>query len=167
MMIEKFHKLAFSSDLKNIHLVERYIEYLCDYYNINNTYYANILTSVTEAVENAINHGNKNNPNKKVFIKFEIKPEGFSFMIKDEGKGFDINHIPDPTDPHADFTKTEGRGLYLMKHLSDAVFIHDQGACIELIFKPANITKQMSDERIRTLLNSVKQNQNETKSEDI
>jgi len=166
MMIDKFRKLAFSSDKNNIHLVEKYVEDISDYYNINNNYFANILTAVTEAVENAITHGNNNNTAKKVYLKFEIKPEGFSFMIKDEGNGFNDKAVPDPTDPKADFSKTEGRGLYIIKSLADEIKFHHDGTCIELIFKVSSITKQMSDERIKTLLNNVKDTQNKKTQSD-
>ncbi len=159
MTFEKFHKLAFGANKKNIHKVEKYIEDLCDYYNINNTYFAHILTAVTEAVENAIEHGNRNDSQKKVFLKFEIKPQGFSFMIKDEGNGFNSENVPDPTDPEADFSKTEGRGLFVMKSLADKVKFYDKGSCIELIFKQASITKQMAQDRINTFLEIVKDTQ--------
>lgn len=156
MTIEKFYKLSFSSDTKNIHLVERYIEDLCDYFNINNTYFGNILTAVTEAVENAITHGNGNNPQKKVHLKFDNNEKGFSIMVMDEGLGFDSEAVPDPTDPTADFSLTEGRGLFVIKSLADEVNFHKEGRCIEMVFKVASITKQMADDRINTLLGNTK-----------
>jgi len=163
-MFDKLHHLAFSANKNNIHLVERFVEDLCDYYNINNTYFGNILTAVTEAVENAIYHGNKNDSGKKVYLKFEAKSEGFSFKIKDEGQGFIVDSIPDPTDVNADFSKTEGRGLYIIKSLADEVVFHNNGSCIELIFKIASITKQMSDDRINTYLSKIKSKQNTKKA---
>ena len=95
-MISDKLQLIFPSLPENIHQVEKFVEDICDEYNINNTYFGNILVALTEAVENAIVHGNKNNPAKNVEIIFVSKPEGLSFTIKDEGKGFDINQIPDP-----------------------------------------------------------------------
>lgn len=164
MMFDKLHHLTFSTNKNNIHLVERFVEDLCDYYNINNTYFGNILTAVTEAVENAIYHGNNNDASKKIHLKFEAKPEGFSFKIKDEGQGFFLDSIPDPTDVDADFSKTEGRGLYIIKSLADEVIFHNNGSCIELIFKIASITKQMSDDRINTYLSKIKSKQNTKKA---
>ncbi|MDD3875237.1 MAG: ATP-binding protein [Bacteroidales bacterium] len=156
-MIEKFYNLTFFADKSNIHLVENYIEKICDHYNINNTYFAHILTSVTEAVENAIFHGNKNNPSLKVQINFSIKPEGYSFIIKDQGNGFNLASVPDATDPEADFSKTEGRGIFIMKSLADDVKFLNNGSAVELIFKLSSITKQLSDERIDILTKNTKQ----------
>ncbi len=166
-MFDKLHHLAFSTDRNNIHLVERFVENLCDYYNINSTYFGNILTAVTEAVENAIYHGNKNDKAKKIFLKFDVSPDGFSFKIKDQGKGFNIDAVPDPTDDNADFSETEGRGLFIIKSLADEVLFHDNGSCIELVFKIASITKQMSDERINTFMKKIKSPQNTKKHNDI
>ena len=164
MMFDKLHHLAFSSNKNNIHLVERFVENLCDYYNINSTYFGNILTAVTEAVENAIYHGNRGDSTKKIYLKFEVKSDGFSFKIKDQGLGFNINSVPDPTDENADFSQTEGRGLFIMKSLADAVIFHEKGSCVELIFKISSITKQISDDRINTYLSKIKSKQNTKKA---
>ncbi len=155
MTTEKFHRLSFGAHRKNIYLIEKFLEDICDYYNINNTYFAHMHTAVTEAAENAIIHGNKNNPDKKVTIDFKIKKEGFAFIVKDEGQGFVADIVPDPTDPEADFSKTEGRGLFVMKSLADEVIYHNNGNTIELLFKQASITKQMAQDRIQTLLDSI------------
>ena len=166
-MFDKLHHLAFSTNKNNIHLVEQFVENLCDYYNINSTYFGNILTAVTEAVENAIYHGNKNDPAKKIYLKFEVKPDGFSFKVKDQGQGFNLDTVPDPTDYNADFSETEGRGLFIIKSLADEVFFHDNGSCIELIFKISSITKQMSEDRINTFMSKIKSQQNTNKHNDI
>jgi len=158
-MLDKLHFLTIQASIKNIHTVERFVENICDYYNINTDYFGHILTAVTEAVENAIYHGNKNNINKKVYLKFEISPDGYIFKIKDDGHGFDLDAVPDPTDANADFSKTEGRGLFIMKTLADVVNFYDNGACVELIFKISSITKQISDDRINTLLSNTKSKQ--------
>lgn len=163
MMLDKLHHLTIPSHINNIHMVERFVEDLCDYYNINNNYFGNILTAVTEAVENAIFHGNKRDISKKVYLKFEIKPEGYSFKIKDQGDGFNLDTIPDPTDINGDFSKTEGRGLYIMKSLADNTIFHDTGNCVELIFSVSSITRQMSDDRINTYLKNIKTKQDAAK----
>lgn len=165
-MLDKFHRLSFQSHKNNIHKVVRFVEDLSDYYNINNNYFGNILTALTEAVENAIYHGNNNDSSKQIHIKFDITPEGFVFKVKDEGRGFDQNSVPDPTDELADFSKTEGRGLYIIRSLADDVKFHNDGACIEMLFSVSSITRQMSDDRINTLKN-IKNSQNIHKKSDM
>ncbi len=75
--------------------------------------------SFSEAVSNSILHGNKCDPNKKVKIKVELNSSNLIITIKDEGKGFDIESVPDPTKPE-NILKDSGRGIHIMKsYLSD------------------------------------------------
>ena len=148
-MITDKIELVLPSSMGNIHQVERFVEGICDEFNINNTYFGNILVALTEAVENAIKHGNKNNNSKAVTIVFSSKPDGFSFLISDEGNGFDLNQIPDPTDPNTDPEEQKGRGIFLMRNLADE--INFNGNNVELIFKISSINKEMSKMRIKQL----------------
>jgi serine/threonine-protein kinase RsbW len=53
--------------------------------------------------------------------------------VKDEGPGFDYAHLPDPTSPE-NLEKPGGRGIFLMRHLSDEVQFRDAGRIVELSF---------------------------------
>jgi serine/threonine-protein kinase RsbW len=81
----KKHTLNIKSDIHELPEIERFIENVCDYYNLNNNYFGNIMVAVNEAVENAIIHGNENNANKTVSLQFELVPSGILFTIEDEG----------------------------------------------------------------------------------
>jgi len=75
--------------------------------------------SFSEAASNSILHGNKCDPNKKVRIKVEIDSNNLIITIKDEGKGFDMASVPDPTKPE-NILKDSGRGIHIMKsYLND------------------------------------------------
>jgi serine/threonine-protein kinase RsbW len=150
-MISEKLQLILPSIPESIHQVEKFVEDICDEFNINNTYFGNILVTLTEAVENAIRHGNANNPAKKIQITFESKPEGLSFIVKDEGNGFDINQIPDPTDLNTDPEESRGRGIFLIKSLADEVKFLEKGNMVEIIFKISSINNEMAVERIRQL----------------
>lgn len=150
-MIEKKQFLSLKSTKENIHQVERFVEDICDEFNINNTYFGNILVALTEAVSNAIVHGNKNEENKDINITFESKPIGLSFTIQDQGEGFDFNNIPDPTDLAVELKEEEGRGIFLMKALADEVNFLDKGKSIELIFKISSINQELALDRIKQL----------------
>lgn len=133
MIPAKGKKLQIGSTSDNIRLVERLVEDVCDVYNLNEDSYGNILIAVTEAVNNAIYHGNKNNPDKIINIGFESAEKEITFSVKDEGKGFDFNNLPDPTDPiHID--KPNGRGVFLMKNLADKVEFNHNGQEVLLTF---------------------------------
>ncbi|NVO01476.1 MAG: ATP-binding protein [Bacteroidetes bacterium] len=150
-MIEKKQFLSLKSTKENIHQVEKFVEDICDEFNINNTYFGNILVALTEALSNAIVHGNKNDVNKDINITFESKPIGLSFTIQDEGNGFDFNNIPDPTDLAVELKNEEGRGIFLMKVLADEVNFLDNGKSIELIFKISSINQELALDRIKQL----------------
>ncbi|MFH0865380.1 MAG: ATP-binding protein [Bacteroidota bacterium] len=136
---------------ENIHKVEKFVEDICDEFNINNTYFGNILVALTEAVENAMKHGNGNDPSKHVQLIFSSRPEGLSFVVKDEGKGFDINLIPDPTDLSIDANQAKGRGIFLIKHLADEVYFTENGSSVEVIFKITSINHELAVERMNLL----------------
>jgi len=148
-MFEKGIAITIKSKRENICLVEKFTEEICDILNIYSRYYGNIHLSLTEAVENAITHGNKNNPEKEVTIKFEVKQEGLSFMITDEGEGFNYEEIPDPIT--SEINESKGRGLFLIKSLSDNVKFHENGKCIEIIFNVSEANREITQKRINQL----------------
>lgn len=126
-------QLELPSAIEGIHIIEKLIETICSTYKLNEDHYGNILVGVTEAVNNAIYHGNKSDPNKKVHVGFETTPQSISFSVTDEGPGFDFNNLPDPTDPE-NLEKPSGRGIFLMKHLADTVSFSDNGRSVLLTF---------------------------------
>ena len=119
--------------IENIRIVESFIENTKEKFSIDDDIYGNILVAVTESVNNAITHGNKMNKNKNVYLSVEPEDSELRFVIEDEGKGFDYKNLPDPTDPE-NLLKTSGRGIYLMKHLSDEVIFSNNGKRVELVF---------------------------------
>jgi serine/threonine-protein kinase RsbW len=138
----KKHTLKIKSDPHEIHEVERFVENICDYYNLNNTYFGNIMVAVTEAVENAIVHGNLENKEKHVLIHFDFSQKGIDFTIEDEGAGFDYNSIPDATDTQGN-PEMKGTGIYLIKALTDEVHFLDNGRKIQLIFNTTSINSEV------------------------
>ena len=133
MIPARGQKINIESIADNLRLVERLIEDVCEVYNISEDNYGNILIAVTEAVNNAIAHGNENNPQKKVQIGFENGDKKLTFSVSDEGKGFDFTSLPDPTDPE-NIDKLNGRGVFLMKHLADKVEFNQNGKEVLLTF---------------------------------
>ncbi|MCP6726134.1 ATP-binding protein, partial [Klebsiella pneumoniae] len=71
----KVPKLLISSKPESLNLVENMIEEVKEGYKINEDCYGNMLVAVTEAVNNAIYHGNKSNPEKNVSVHFELKED--------------------------------------------------------------------------------------------
>ena len=70
--------------------------------------------SFSEAASNSVVHGNKLDVNKKVKITVTVDENKMTVIIKDEGKGFDIDSVPDPTKPE-NILKDSGRGIHIMR----------------------------------------------------
>lgn len=128
--------LNFDSKADNIVIAEKLVDDVCKRFSVDEDYYGNILIAVTEAVNNAINHGNRQNPDKKVHLEFIERGDRLSFSVRDEGEGFDHEALPDPTDPE-NLEKISGRGVFLMKHLADEVEFSENGTKVEMKFKIA------------------------------
>lgn len=143
--MNKTEKLSLKSDRLYINEVERFVENICDEFNIYNNYYGNILMSVVEAYTNAVEHGNRYDEKKSVTISFSSESNGLSFIINDEGNGFNLGGIPDPTDLANE--GVEGRGLFMMKSLADHMEINDDGRSIKLQFLISSINREMANKR--------------------
>lgn len=133
MIPAKGKRLDITSSYDNIRLVERLVEDVCDVFNVSEDSYGNILIAVTEAVNNAIYHGNKENPEKHIKIGFESAENKIRFSVTDEGSGFDYDSLPDPTDPF-NIDRPHGRGVFLMKNLADKVEFNNNGQEVMLTF---------------------------------
>ena len=133
MVLAENQKLLIPSKAENIVLVEKLVDDVCDLFDIKEDVYGHILVALTEAVNNGLQHGNKANPNKFIEVTFKVKDDKIFFTIKDQGPGFDFSNLPDPTDPK-NIEKPTGRGIFLMKHLSDNVSFEDKGTKVILEF---------------------------------
>ena len=81
---------------------------------------ADVAISVTEAVTNAVIHGNKNDLQKRVIITLEIKKPDITVWVKDQGNGFDPGSVPSPVENN-NVLKKVGRGIFILKSLMDEV----------------------------------------------
>ncbi|MCR9100967.1 MAG: ATP-binding protein [bacterium] len=125
--------LKLSSDTRNIALVESFVERAVEQYQIAPDIYGNILITLTEAVNNAIIHGNSNDESKTVQIQLRRKNNCLAVRVTDEGEGFDLTAVPDPTAPE-NLLQVGGRGVFLMQQLSDSVHFHNNGSTVEMHF---------------------------------
>jgi serine/threonine-protein kinase RsbW len=129
------YTLQLPSRIDSITTVENFIDTLSVKYGFNDEIYANVLTCLSEATVNAIIHGNKENPDKKVYINLEvIEDKRLIFTISDEGDGFDFNNLPDPTAPE-NLENLTGRGVFIIKRLADQCIFNSRGNELELHFK--------------------------------
>jgi len=82
--------------------------------------------ALEEALVNAIKHGNQMDPNKNVRVWWRLDAEHVRVVISDEGVGFDVTDVPDPTDDE-NLDKPGGRGIMLMRAFMSVVEYNDRG----------------------------------------
>lgn len=128
--------LTLKSDPKNVSKVEPLVDKVASHYKLSPDVQGNLLVSLTEAVTNAILHGNSGDRSKCVNICFQRKKNALAVRVSDEGPGFDPQGVPDPTSPEL-IDKCGGRGLFLMQQLSDECRFIQGGRTVELRFKIA------------------------------
>lgn len=121
------------SILDNIRMIESFIDNAKEKFQLDDDIYGNIMIAVTEAVNNAIKHGNANDKTKNVSLSLSLNDSMIQFIIQDEGIGFDYENLPDPTAAE-NIEKVGGRGIFLMKHLSDEVEFKEKGKIVKLYF---------------------------------
>jgi serine/threonine-protein kinase RsbW len=73
-----------------------------------------IRLALEEAIVNAIKHGNRLDPARKVIIEADVTDQRTVLSVEDEGPGFERGHVPDPRNPE-NLTKASGRGILLIE----------------------------------------------------
>ena len=126
-------RIEFPAKAENIALAEKLIDDACQKHGVHESHYGNILIALTEAVNNAIHHGNRLDPAKSVSLGYQEKGDKIVFVVSDEGPGCDFEHLPDPTDPQ-NIEKPHGRGVFLMRALADSVEFSDNGSTVAMAF---------------------------------
>ncbi|GAB3922622.1 ATP-binding protein [Mucilaginibacter myungsuensis] len=130
----ELYTLQLPSQADSLTQVEVLIEEIADKYQLPDDTFANMMTCLSEAVNNAIIHGNQNDPTKKVIVNAEVDGRRIIWTVTDEGDGFDPAHIPDPTAPE-NLEALSGRGVFIIKQLADQCIFTEKGNEIELHFK--------------------------------
>jgi serine/threonine-protein kinase RsbW len=93
-----------------------------------------ISLSLEEAMINAIKHGNKEDPSKKVMVEAQVTPDQVEIVIEDEGPGFDRSSVPDPTSDE-NLERLHGRGILLMEAYMTKVEFSRGGRRVRMIRK--------------------------------
>jgi serine/threonine-protein kinase RsbW len=110
--------LSIPSDRSSILAVEPFIRSIDDL-RVLGLRYNDLLVTVTEAVNNGIIHGNACDAAKLVHIDVQITTHDVIVVVRDAGKGFDVETVPDPRLPDR-ILHEGGRGVFLIRQLADA-----------------------------------------------
>ncbi len=127
-------ELEIDSNPECLHEVESFIEEIRDTLGFKDDVFGNVMVAITEAVNNSIFHGNGGDAAKKVRINCEtVNQYRIMISVEDEGDGFDATQLPDPTAPE-NLENPGGRGVFLMRHLSEDISFEKEGRRVEMIF---------------------------------
>jgi serine/threonine-protein kinase RsbW len=126
-------EMVLPSDYQSLIEVEKLVGDICEEFGVKEDAFGNVLIAVSEAVNNAIQHGNKHLPDAIVEVKVGTHQDLFCIQVKDQGTGFHYQELPDPTAPE-NLLKDSGRGVFLMKNLADEVEFLNTGSVVNLYF---------------------------------
>lgn len=125
--------LVISSELSNINIVRNFVQ---DFYidsGLKRNSFNNVFLGISEAVNNAILHGNQLDTEKKVFIRMNLEGNQFIVEVEDEGDGFCFDAILDPT-AIENLKMAHGRGIYIIRQLADELVFKEEGRKVVIQF---------------------------------
>lgn len=122
--------LVIKSDLSELKKVEDFLSDILNEFDLAQKYFNKIYLCVSEAVVNSIKHGNKSDTNKTVSIGINCDVNEINVLIEDEGEGFDINVIENPT-LKTNLKNESGRGIFIIKNMSDKLEYNEKGNRIQ------------------------------------
>lgn len=126
----EFH-LDISSELINIKKVRSFLEDVFVKLNLERTHFNRIFLCLSEAVSNAIVHGNQCVSCRKVSVSISHTNNFLTIEVIDEGVGFNVEMVKDPT-LSENLKKESGRGIFLMKNICDDVLFLDDGRRVQI-----------------------------------
>jgi serine/threonine-protein kinase RsbW len=121
-IVRKNNQIEIPSTLDYLPKVDEIIEGKLKKLRVKEDQIADIAISVTEAVTNAVVHGNKNDPSKKVKISLRMDSSCVEVTVEDEGVGFDPGSVQSPIEEE-NLLKEVGRGIFILRSLMDKVDI--------------------------------------------
>jgi sigma-B regulation protein RsbU (phosphoserine phosphatase) len=87
---------------------------------------SNIIFSTHELITNAMEHGNRNDPGKKIRVCWTEDGLQLTIRVADEGSGFSVSALPDPTSTEHMF-RERGRGIYMIRRMVDTLQYNEKG----------------------------------------
>ena len=141
--------LVLSSCFGNIEIAERALVDLCGQAGFSGDDCYWLVTALREAAANAIRHGNRQDPEKSVMVDFRIYDSKVTIRVEDEGEGFDLEAIPDPTDPDY-LLRPSGRGIFYMRQFMTHVEYSRSpggGTVVEMTRRLEPETRSSTDEK--------------------
>jgi serine/threonine-protein kinase RsbW len=133
------NKLVLDSKFEQMERLEPFIDELQQRADIDDEDSGRIMLALSEAVNNAIIHGNNEDPEKQVVVLSTLDKENrtLTISVEDEGEGFDPEEIPDPL-KEENLLNEGGRGVYLIRQYADELQFSKGGSKATIIFQLSN-----------------------------
>ncbi len=132
-------EVTLESDLKNVEVADEISRRVCATAGFGEDEQQQIELAVHESLINAIKHGNRNDSSKSVWVRFVIHQDRLEVSIRDQGPGFDVDHVADPL-AEENLLNISGRGIFLMRAFMDdlQVATHAEGGAEVTLVKRRN-----------------------------
>lgn len=128
-------QLTIGSRFENIELVQAVLSDALSAYDLDEENRHWVDLAVREAVANAIKHGNRLEPDKRVEIDLELSGSELVIRVRDQGEGFDPESVTDPLAPE-NRLRPNGRGiLYMQKFMDEIDYDFQPGRGTELTLR--------------------------------
>ena len=125
--------IRFNSTLGILELIQPITNKICEQLGFDEDAQYWVWLATQEALNNAIKHGNKMDHRKMVHFSICVENNEFQIVVKDEGEGFDLAKVPDPTHPD-NLLKPSGRGIFYIKSFMDRVeYNTENGTTVTMI----------------------------------
>lgn len=133
-MKKKTYQLTLSSTFEEAEIVPSFVENIARECVLDSETESTLMLLLSEAVTNAIVHGNKQDPGKKMHAELQIEEKLIMVTVSDEGEGFDPEEQKDPL-KEENLLKSGGRGLFLIQELADSCEFLNRGNTLRFILK--------------------------------
>lgn len=130
-MNKKF-RLTLASTFEDSEKVPDFVQKIADEHNLGEETASTLMLLTSEAVSNAMEHGNKSDPKKEVHITIDIGDSKITTRVSDEGDGFSYNDLKNPIKKE-NLLDTRGRGVFLLQELADSLEFEDSGRVVRFI----------------------------------
>lgn len=112
--------MTLSNDVRLVDIVHQTCEELGALAGWDGDERLELALAAREAVVNAMIHGNGESSEEPVGVTFTVEGDSIELLVRDQGRGFDPEEVPDPTNDE-NLLKTSGRGLKMIRKLMDQV----------------------------------------------
>lgn len=128
-------RIDFESRMDILEAIQAFVDRMATIAGLDEDGAHDLSVSVRECVVNALKHGNKLDPKKRITVSFGLTPGAIEVWIQDEGEGFDPEAVPDATAPE-NILNAAGRGLFFMRAFMSEVeyiFPPEGGTIVRLV----------------------------------